>query len=80
MRAALELLQAAKESNNPLPMLNSAKQRLNNAAKNKGGERLEAIDYVEEAITKAKERDFDKMKQKINAAIANIHQGMGKAK
>lgn len=80
MRAALELLQAAKKSDQPMPMLQAAKQRLKGASKNKGGERLEAIEYVNEAMAMAKAGDKDKMEQKVNAAIANIHSGMGKAR
>lgn len=80
MRAALELLQQAKKADQPLPLLNSARHRLKIAAKNKGGNRLEAIEYVNEAITCAKTGDLKKMEQKVNAAIANIHSGMGKGR
>ncbi|WP_206026271.1 hypothetical protein [Roseimicrobium sp. ORNL1] len=80
MRAALELLQTAKKSDTPLPMLTSARKHLKNAAKNKGGARVEALELVDEAIAQAKAGDKKKTEQKINAAIANIHSGMGNAK
>jgi hypothetical protein len=80
MRAALELLQSAKESKNPMPMLTAAKKKLQNAGKNKAGDRVEAIGYVNEAIAQAQTGNLEKMKQKVDAAIANIHQGMGNAK
>ena len=80
MRAALELLQSAKKSDQPLPMLMSARKHLKNAAKNKGGARVEALELVNEAIAQAKVGDPKKTEQKINAAIANIHSGMGNAK
>ncbi len=80
MRAAIDALQAAKKADKPMPYLQMAKKRLENAAKNKKGERNAALEYVQEAIDMAKAGDMKKMEQKINAAIANIHQGMGKAR
>lgn len=80
MKAALELLQAAKKSDKPLPMLMSAKKHLRNAGKNKGGARMEALELVNEAIAQAQVGDKKKTEQKISAAIANIHSGMGNAR
>ncbi|RBP39144.1 hypothetical protein DES53_110168 [Roseimicrobium gellanilyticum] len=80
MRAALELLQSAKKSDQPLPMLTSARKHLKNASKNKGGARVEALELVNEAIAQAQVGDKKKTEQKINAAIANIHSGIGNAK
>lgn len=80
MRAALELLQAAKKADEPVPLLVSARQRLKNSTKNKGGERVDALKLVNEAIAFAQTGDRGKMEQKVNAAIASIHSGMGKAK
>ena len=75
MAAALELLQAAKKSDQPLPMLKSAKKHLEDAKKNKAGARVEAIAAVNDAIAELRVGDKKKMAQKIDSAIANIHQG-----
>ena len=80
MSAALELLQAAKKSDKPMPMLQAARKHLENAKKNKEGERVEALRDVKEAMAQAQVGDLKKMEQKINSAIANIHQGKDKAK
>ncbi len=79
MDAAIELLQAAKTANKPLPMLTAAKDRLQKAKKNKGGERKEAIPILNEAIAEARVGDKEKMIAKINHVIAKIHAGKSKA-
>ncbi|MFZ4768081.1 MAG: hypothetical protein ACOYMN_24295 [Roseimicrobium sp.] len=80
-RKAIDDLQAAKKSSDPMPLLQSAKKRLSQANKgNKVGDRDDALDKVEEAIAELKVGDKKKMEQKINAAIANIHQGKDKSK
>lgn len=80
-RKAIDELQAAKTSSDPLPLLESAKARLGKANKgNKAGDRDDAVDKVQEAIDELKAGDKKKMEQKINAAIANIHQGKDKSK
>ena len=38
------------------------------------------IDKIDEAIKELKAGNKDKMEQKINAAIANLHQGKDKSK
>ncbi|HYF34907.1 MAG TPA: hypothetical protein VD994_06400 [Prosthecobacter sp.] len=80
MRAAIELLQAAKQANKPLPMLNAAKKHIQKAAPNKKGERVDALAAVNEAIASATTGDKEKMEQKVNHAIAQLHSGMAKAK
>ncbi len=81
LRKAIDDLQAAKESSNPMPLLQSARKHLNEANRgNKVGDRNDALDKVKEAIAELKAGDRKKMEQKINAAIANIHQGKDKAK
>jgi hypothetical protein len=77
MKAALELLQAAKASDNPMPMLKSAKKHLVKADNNKGGARVQAIEAVNDAMAQVEVGDKEKAKQKITAAIANVHNGMG---
>lgn len=80
-RKAVDELQAAKKSNDPLPLLESAKNRLSKANKgNKAGDGDDAIEKVNEAIAELNRGDKNKMEQKINAAIANIHQGKDKSK
>lgn len=79
MEAALELLQAAKASDNPLPMLKSAKKHLVKADNNKGGARVQALESLNEAIAQVQVGNKEKAKQKINAAIANVQNGMGNA-
>lgn len=80
MRAALELLQSAKKSDQPLPMLNAAKKKLEDAPKNKAGGRKQALEAVNDAIAELRTGDKKKMGEKIDSAIANIHQGMDNAK
>jgi hypothetical protein len=75
MSAALELLQAAKKADKPLPMLNAAKKHLEDASHNKAGARKEAIAAVNDAIAELRVGDKKKMLQKIDSAIANVHQG-----
>lgn len=79
LRKALDELQAAKKSDNPMPLLKSARKLLNTATKgNKLGDRDESVEKINEAIAALKEGDKNKMTQKINAAIANLHQGKAK--
>jgi Skp family chaperone for outer membrane proteins len=80
-RKAIDDLQAAKKSSDPMPLLQSAKKHLAQANKgNKAGDRDDALDKVKEAIAELKAGDRQKMEQKINAAISNIHQGKDKSK
>jgi len=80
-RKAIDDLQAAKKASDPMPLLLSAKGHLTKANKgNKGGDRDDALDKLEEAIKELKAGDKKKMEQKINATIANIHQGKDKSK
>ncbi|HBJ85228.1 MAG TPA: hypothetical protein DDZ88_15415 [Verrucomicrobiales bacterium] len=80
-RKALDELQAAKKAADPLPLLESAKTRITNANKgNKGGDKGDVIDKIDEAIQELQAGNRSKMEQKINAAIANLHQGKDKSK
>ncbi len=80
-RKALDELQAAKKADDPMPLLKSAKDRIANANKgNKGGDKEDVIDKINEAIQELKAGNKSKMEQKINAAIANLHQGKDKSK
>lgn len=80
-RKALDELQAAKKAADPLPLLESAKNRIAKANKgNKGGDKEDVLDKIDEAINELKAGNRDKMESKINAAIANLHQGKDKSK
>ena len=80
-RKAIDDLQAAKKSSDPMPLLESARKHLSQATKgNKVGDRDDAVAKVDEAIAELKAGDTKKMEQKINAAIANINQGKDKSK
>ena len=80
-RKALDELQAAKKADDPMPLLKSAKDRIANANKgNKGGDKEDVIAKIDEAIQELKAGNKSKMEQKINAAIANLHQGKDKSK
>jgi hypothetical protein len=81
MKAALELLQSAKKSDNPKPMLLAAQRHKKNAKRNKGGALGQAAESLREAIALAElGGDKKKLEQKINATIANLQNGMGNAK
>ncbi|MFN2507915.1 MAG: hypothetical protein ABR589_03985 [Chthoniobacterales bacterium] len=80
MRAALGLLNAARTAENPLPVLKAAKKQLREARHNKGGERLDALAAVDEAIALAMVGDKNKMVQKIDHAIAQVHSGIHKGR
>jgi hypothetical protein len=78
---ALDDLQAAKKADDPMPLLQSAKERLTKANKgNKFGDRKDALNKLEEAINELKAGNKSKMVQKINATIANLQQGKGSSK
>ncbi|MFN2507562.1 MAG: hypothetical protein ABR589_02180 [Chthoniobacterales bacterium] len=80
MRAAIDLLNAAKKAENPLPVLRAAKKHLEKGRHNKGGERRDALEAVNAAIAEATVGDKNKMNQKIDHAVAQIHLGMSKAR
>ena len=77
MDRAIELLQEAKKSDKPIPLLHQAYQSVKNAAKNKGGRRLDAMPAIQEAIEIAK--NGGNPEAKINHAIAMIHSGKDRA-
>lgn len=79
MDAALQALQDAKKSPAPVALLNTAKDELHKAKHKKGGFRVESLDMVDQAIAEAQTGNHDKMIQKIDAAIADIHNGMAHA-
>ncbi len=80
MRGSIELLEAAKTANHPLPLLKDARADLETAAHDKGGKRVEGIELVNEAIEAAKEGRHEKMVDKIDHAIAALHTGIERGK
>ena len=78
MESAIDLLQAAKTSKAPIPLLQKAKEKIQKAAHNKGGRRPDAIEAIKEAIGVAK--SGGNPEAKINHAIAMIHSGEDRAK
>lgn len=80
MQDAVSLLKAAKTAQDPLPLLHKARARLQSARRNKGGERVDAIKAVNEAIVFAETGDKKKMSTKIDVAIAQTHGGMAHAR
>lgn len=80
MQDAISLLKAAKDSDNPVPLLHKARASLQSAKHNKGGNRVEALKAVNEAIVLAQSGDKKKMATKINVAIAETHGGMARAR
>jgi hypothetical protein len=79
MEAAIKFLQEAKKADNPLPLLEKARNELAHASHNKAGWRPKAIHMVDEAIAKANEGDKQGVEDKCGHAIAEIHTGMSKA-
>ena len=77
---AIDLLQSAKKSDSPVPILHEAHKQLKNASGIKGSVRLEAQQLIKAAIAEAQTGNKQKVEQKVNAAIAKIHKGVGNAK
>jgi hypothetical protein len=80
VRTAIDLLQSAKKSDTPVPVMRQALKELKDAPGIKGSVRLEANQHIKAAIAAAETGDKAKMVQKVNAAIAKIHKGVGLAK
>lgn len=73
MRKAIEFLQEAKKATKPIPLLNAAKAQFKPGKNGKTGDRNEALETIQEAVSWAKAGNRGKMEQKINHAIAQIH-------
>lgn len=78
MDAATELLQQARDSKEPLPLLEKAADELHHAKHNKGGRRPEAIQQVEEAIALVK--DGKDATAKITHALALVRSGIDRGR
>ena len=76
MRDAVDLFRKAKAADDPLPLLQDALKKLENAAHDKGGFRVKAIEQVHEAIESVKDGDKQKTQDKIDHAIATVWAGI----
>ena len=76
MRDAVDLLRKAKAADDPLPLLQDAENKLENAARDKGGFRVKALEQVHEAIESVKDGDKQKTQDKIDHAIATVWAGI----
>ena len=74
MVAATDALQAARDSKEPIPLLEKARTELEHAKHNKAGRRPEAIEAVNEAIEQVKKGED--ATAKITHAIAMVRAGM----
>ncbi len=74
MDAALEALQRARTSKEPLPLLQKARNEVEHAKHNKGGRRPDAIKEIDDAIDLVKQGQS--AEAKITYAIAMIRAGM----
>jgi hypothetical protein len=80
MRNAIGHLEAAKTAKDPLISLKAARKSLVNAKKNKEGERVDALGYVDEAIAYATTGNKKTMVEKIDKAIGNVKSGIARAR
>ncbi len=78
MEKAVELLQEAKKSPAPIGLLEKAKDHLQNATGNKGGNKVEAVKTINQAIKIAKQGG--KPDKEISRAIAMVKSGIREAK
>ncbi len=74
MEKAIEFLQQAQSAPNPVPMLEKAMERLQNATGNKGGFKVNAIKTIKQAITTAQQGG--NAQAQISQAIAMIEAGI----
>ncbi len=79
MEAALHFLQDAKTSATPGPALHSGKEELQRAAHNKRGFRIVSLEKLDQAIAAAEAGDTQKLIEKVDATIADVHDAMAHA-
>ena len=75
MNQAITQLEEARHARHPIEHLERAKNDLQDARHNKGGERVEAIRHVNEAIEAARHHNHKAMEGHIDAAIRDVRQG-----
>jgi hypothetical protein len=74
MEKAIQLLQQAQASPNPVPLLEKAQEHLQNATGNKAGFKVNAVKTIKQAI-KAAQRGGNVQAQ-IGQAIAQVQAGI----
>lgn len=74
MEKAVQLLQQAQASPNPVPLLEKAQEHLQNATGNKGGHKVEAIKTIKQAIKQAQRGG--NVQSQIGQAIAQVQAGI----
>jgi Small metal-binding protein len=74
MNMAIEQLEMAKKGA-PIEHLEKAKHHLEEAKRDKGGERVEAIHQIDEAIAAARKDEHKRMEEHIDKAIADVREG-----
>jgi biopolymer transport protein ExbB/TolQ len=80
MNEAIEQLEKAKKSEHPVEHLEKAKHHLQEAKHDKGGERVEAIKQINEALAAHKKGEHKRMEEHIERAIRDIREGKHEAK
>ena len=75
MNQAIEQLELAKKGEHHLDHLEKAKQLLEQARRDKGGERKEAIQHINEAMVAARKDERKRMETQIDLAIADVREG-----
>jgi hypothetical protein len=75
MNQAIVQLEEARHARRPIEHLERAKNELQDARHNKGGERVEAIQHVNEAIEAARHNNTRAMEGHIDAAIHDAREG-----
>lgn len=78
MQETLDLLEQAKASPEPLPLLEKARTTLQGARNNKGGRKQDALKSIDEAIEIAKSGGDPK--SKISHAITMVKSGISRGK
>lgn len=79
MDEAIDQLQMAKRGESVMH-LEKAKLMLEDAAHNKGGERKEAIEHINQALVFARKGEPRKMEEHIDRAIADAREGKREGK
>jgi hypothetical protein len=77
MNEAIAELQMAKtaQKGNHIDHLENAKRMLEAAAPNKGGERVQAMQNIDQAIAAARNHEGKRMEDLIDRAIADVREG-----
>ena len=74
MEKAIQLLQQAQASPNPVPLLQKAEEHLQNATGNKAGFKVQAVKTIKQAIKQAQRGT--NVQAQIGQAIAQIQAGI----